>query len=163
MTDFNDMMAGLTAELSHMVKESYKAPETFREHFAAFRAAVDWSEQWIQGLMAFHVVIFIMFLILRNNVDFQTALFLLICLLVGLSERINTFCAKNWQNFSKQNYFDEHGTFASTLFSGPLLVIGFAMLINFLRLTSSALIKAKRLELAAKKKTKKENESKKEK
>ena len=125
----------------------------------AFRAAIDWEERWIQGLVVFHILLFVLFLLFRNNIDFQTAQFLLICVLVGFSERLNGFCALHWRSFSRQNYFDEHGTFASTLFSGPLLLIGFAQLINFLRLTSSALITAKRLELAAKKRPKKETKA----
>ena len=153
--DINELMGQLQSDLTRMVKESYKAPSTFWEHFEAFRAAVDWGERWIQCLMVFHVALFVLFLLFRNNIDFQTAQFLIICVLVGLSERLNSYCASHWRAFSRQNYFDEHGTFASTLFSGPLLLIGFAQLINFLRLTSSALIKAKRLELRAKGEAKK--------
>lgn len=148
--DLNELMGQLQSDLTRMVKESYNAPQTAMEHWAAFRAAIDWAEPWIQGLMATHVVLFVSFLLFRNSVDFQTAQFFLICVLVGFSEKINGYCAVHWRSFSKQNYFDEHGTFASALFSGPLLLIGFAQLINFLRLTSSALISAKRLELQAK-------------
>ena len=157
--DINELMGQLQSDLTKMVKESYKAPATFWEHMEAFRAAIDWEERWIQGLVGFHILLFVLFLLFRNNIDFQTAQFLLICVLVGFSERLNGFCALHWRSFSRQNYFDEHGTFASTLFSGPLLLIGFAQLINFLRLTSSALITAKRLELAAKKRPKKETKA----
>jgi hypothetical protein len=155
--DFNDFMGSITEDLSRMVKESYKAPETFMEHWGAFRAAVDWGERWIQGLLVFHAVIFVLFLVFRNSVDFQTGLFLFVCFLTMLSERINTACALHWRSFATQNYFDEHGTFTSTMWSMPLLLIGFAQLINFLRLTSSALITYKRLELGAKKKKERED------
>lgn len=163
---FNDFASQISADLTRLVKESYKAPETFMEHMAAFKAAVDWNERWIQGLMAFHLLLLLVFLRFKNNEDVQTGIFMFICFLVMFSERINGFCAANWRSFSTQNYFDARGTFAVTMWSGPLLTIGFFQLLNFLRLASAALIKAKRLELMNKKKIEKEpaaEESKKEK
>lgn len=147
---FNDFASQISADLTKLVKESYKAPATFMEHMAAFKAAVDWSEPWIKGLMVFHLVMLLVFLRLKNNEDAQTGIFMVLCALVMFSERINGICAANWRSFSTQNYFDERGTFAVTMWSGPLLSILFFQLLNFLRLASSALIKAKRLELASK-------------
>ena len=157
---FNDFASQISADLTKLVKESYKAPATFMEHLAAFKAAVNWNERWIQGLMGFHLLLLLVFLRFKNNEDMQTGIFMLLCALVMCSERINGICAANWQSFSTQNYFDERGTFAVTMWSGPLLLILFFQLLNFLRLASSALIKAKRLELMAKKRAK-EKETKK--
>ena len=154
---FNDFATKITADLTRLVKESYKAPETFMEHMAAFKAAVDWNERWIQGLLAFHLLLLLIFLKFKNNEDVQTGIFMFICILVMLGERINSFCAANWRTFSTQNYFDNRGTFAVTMWSGPLLTIAFFQLLNFLRLASAALIKAKRLELMNKRKASEES------
>ena len=44
--------------------------------------------------------------------------------------RLNTYCFNNWSLFSKQNYFDEHGVFASNLYAGPLLLICLFQLVS---------------------------------
>ena len=95
----------------------------------AFAAAIDWNERWIQMLIGFEVMLFIVVLVFRNSYEFQSVLFLVICLLVAFSERINTLCAEHWRLFATQNYFDVHGTFAITLFSGPLLFIGLVQVV----------------------------------
>ena len=98
--------------------------------FPAFTAAIDWNERWIQMLIGFEIILFIVVLVFRNSYEFQSVLFFLICLLVAMSERINALCAQHWRVFAKQNYFDPHGTFAITLFSGPLLFIGFVQVVS---------------------------------
>ncbi|KAJ1434342.1 transmembrane protein 18, partial [Ochromonadaceae sp. CCMP2298] len=119
-----------------------------------FSSAIDWAETWIRCLLGLHVALFLLVLLTRNHVNAQTALFLLICLLVFAAERLNSYCAVNWPLFAKQNYFDAHGVFASTMFAGPLLIILLIQLINFLRLAATQLIKVKRMEL---KKTRRED------
>lgn len=47
-----------------------------------------------------------------------------------LSEIINTYLRHRWQEFSTQNYFDEHGIFMGVMWSGPLLILGFTMLVS---------------------------------
>ena len=42
--DLNELMGQLQSDLTRMVKESYNAPQTAMEHWAAFRAAIDWAE-----------------------------------------------------------------------------------------------------------------------
>lgn len=37
----------------------------------AFRAAVDWNERWIQGLLAFHVVLWLFFIFARKHFNAQ--------------------------------------------------------------------------------------------
>lgn len=111
---------------------SYIAPSTMLEHWNAFSAAIDWTENWIRILIAFHVLTITIVYITKNNSDIQSVLFLLLCAMVVMAERLNTFCAVNWQMFSKQNYFDEHGVFASLLYAGPLLSICLFQLVSSL-------------------------------
>lgn len=169
-------MKDIEQSMLHMMKESAKAPATALEHWQAFSAAVDWTENWIRALLACHVILFSVVIFTRKSADAQTFLFLLVCALIFISEYLNSYCSSNWQQFSKQDYFDKNGVFAATVYSGPLLIIALLQLvsalplfarlywthrsgivhfspqINFLGLSSSALIKAKRLELKHKRK-----------
>jgi len=154
--DFGDFMQNIESSVMSLVKESAKAPETMMQHWDAFSSAIDWKENWIRGLLATHACLFTLVLLTRTNVDAQTILFLLICGMILCSERINSYCSTNWQSFSSQNYFDEHGVFASVMYAGPLLFICFVQLINFLLMASSSLIKVKRIELKAKLRAQKE-------
>ena len=46
------------------------------------------------------------------------------------AERLNGLAGRHWQRFSRQNYFDSQGIFASALLSGPLLLIMFVQLVG---------------------------------
>lgn len=143
-----EFMAGITSHLQEVVKQNNITPKGFIESWQAFFAAIDFTkDRWISYLMAFHLLQLVVFIMTRSNVDIQTVQFLIICMLVMISERLNGYCAIHWQEFSTQNYFDEHGVFTCIIFSAPLLVIGFMQLINFLLIASDALITAKRMEL----------------
>ena len=96
----------------------------------AFSAAIDWSERWIIGLIGMEVALLVIVLVLWKSYDLQAAIFLFLCALIAFSERINSFCAEHWGSFATQNYFDVHGAFAITLFSGPLLFIMFTQLVS---------------------------------
>lgn len=58
--------------------------------------------------------------VLQKNL---TSVFHFIVSAVYLAERINRFLGVRWKMFARQNYFDSHGLFISTLWSGPLLII----------------------------------------
>lgn len=49
------------------------------------------------------------------------------------SEFINTYLRDRWHEFSRQNYFDEHGIFMGVMWAGPLLLLGFTMLVSTTR------------------------------
>jgi len=140
-------MGSIEDHLHQLLRQSSNSPQNLYEHWEAFSSAINWQERWIQCLVAFHVFCLLLVCIFRKNIDLQTAVFLVLILLVAMAERINSYCSIHWRTFAKQNYFDEHGVFAGLLFSGPLLMILLLQLINFLALTSSALIKSKRLQL----------------
>lgn len=154
--DFIDELLPEVLQAAH--KNSTGAPETFLENAQAFYHAVDWGERWIQALLAWHGVCWLVFAVFRRDYAVQCGLFFGICGCVGLAERLNTLGRTHWERFSTQNYFDERGVFAGTIFCAPLLSLSFCMLINFLCLASTLLVDVKRREyrdhLAAKKKEK---------
>lgn len=128
--DFGDFMASIEQSMLHLIKETAQAPSTAWEHWQAFSSAVDWSETWIRCLLSFHLVLFTLVLLTRKSEIAQIALFMVVCGLTFLSERLNSYCSDHWTEFSKQNYFDKHGVFASIMYSGPLLVIGLIQLVR---------------------------------
>jgi len=146
---FADFMAGIEQTLLESVKQSSKAPEDFWEnmqgvfvlystyfyskfvyYYVAFSAAINWNEYWIRGLLSFHVICLLIILLTRKCFEIQMFMFIMITVMVFLSEWLNSFCSLHWRLFSTQNYFDEHGVFAGTLYSGPLLLISFIQLVN---------------------------------
>lgn len=60
----------------------------------------------------------------------QVGLFAAILVGARSAEYINTYLGRHWQEFARQNYFDEHGVFMGVMWSGPLLLLGFAMLVS---------------------------------
>ena len=115
-----------TAEKQHLLAIYHSIS---LEPLIAFASAIDWNERWIQLLLAFELTLLIIVVVYRNNFELQACTFFFLCILISFSERINAICANNWGLFSTQNYFDVHGAFAVTFFSGPLLFIGFIQLV----------------------------------
>jgi transmembrane protein 18 len=187
---FAELLEEAQSHIDYLIKETYVAPKNAMEHWAggvhfivpsltppAFSSAIDWTETWIRGLLCFHVLLFLIVIISRKNVDLQTFFFFFIAILVFLSETINTFCSSHWKEFSRQNYFDKNGIFVGILFSAPLLCICLFQLVrtrsllfcvhflahlsfqlNFLSLASSSLITFKKLEHKKKTAEKEEKE-----
>jgi hypothetical protein len=129
-SSFGDFMSQLETHFTRLVSESYKAPTTMLEHLGAFASAVDWSETWIRCLVVFHLFCALVALFLRKNVDVQTALFFILCVLIYFSENLNSYCRVHWREFSKQDYFDKAGVFAGIMYSGPLLLVLFIQLVS---------------------------------
>lgn len=53
--------------------------------------------------------------------------------LVYSAEWINRIGNERWEEFAGQNYFDKRGVFISVMFSMPMLVAAFVILINALQ------------------------------
>lgn len=49
---------------------------------------------------------------------------------VYCAERLNALAARHWRSFAGQPYFDEHGIFTSAVYSVPLLVVMFVILVR---------------------------------
>lgn len=122
-------------------------PHTPIFHLAAFAAAVDWHERWIQALLAFHALLWLTTILTRKRFGPQTFVFFLVTALVCSSETLNTYAHLNWRAFSKQDYFDSHGFFISVMFSGPLLLVAMFQMVNFLSTAAYLLVDVKREEL----------------
>ena len=131
---------------SEVLKGAKVGPETFLENVAAFRAAVDWSERWIQGVLAWHASLWVVFLVFRKVYEVQVGLFFGVTVAVGLAERLNALGAAHWEKFATQNYFDDHSIFAGALFCAPMLALSLCMLLNFLHLAAHMLVDVKRRE-----------------
>ncbi|KAG7162539.1 transmembrane protein 18-like [Homarus americanus] len=116
----------------------------------SFLQTIDWSEGWLVGLVVFHIFLTIFTVMTRNHHTTQAVLFFLLLLTVRSSETINQYAAKNWQSFSRQQYFDSQGLFISVVFSMPVLFNCMMMVINWLWLSSSMMVTWKRAELEAK-------------
>ena len=127
---FSDFVSDLEGQVRDLMKATNKAPSDAWENWAAFSSAINWKETWIMSLLTFHVLFFLLIILTRKRLGIQSCIFFVITILVGLSERINSFCNVNWEKFSTQNYFDKHGTFAGVFFAAPLLTMCLMMLVN---------------------------------
>lgn len=151
---------------------SWNIADLWYKQIIPFVEAVDWkNEVWLQILFALHISLYILVFLSRKWQNFQIALFLLICtfnfcnssttakhILTGgnvyFAETINTWCRKNYKNFTQTNYFDKQGIFISVVFSAPLLCLAIVMLFMWLFQTCDLLVKVKRVQ--AKKEAKKD-------
>lgn len=101
--------------------------------FCVILVATDMWRFCVQLLVTAAVVKFLpnvfIFIVVRCVV--KVGLFAVILTGTRLSEFINTCLRDRWQDFSRQNYFDEHGIFMGVMWAGPLLVLGFTMLVSF--------------------------------
>lgn len=127
-----------------------------------FYHAVDWSEPWLRGLAAFHVLVWIVAVAFRRWDNVQMLLLVGILGVVYSAETLNRLAGEQWQQFAGQNYFDKHGVFISVLFSAPLLACAMFVLLNALRSASRLLIQVKRKELRAEARRKRREEKKQE-
>ncbi|KAJ4826181.1 hypothetical protein Tsubulata_034278 [Turnera subulata] len=139
-----DQVADLVQKLSSELRSSLRPAA---DNFLGFFHAIDWTEPWLIGLLAFHGVLLIVTLASRKHVNFQFSLFLLALAGVYFAENLNKILARNWRRFATQNYFDPHGIFLSALWSGPLLVISMIILINTLFTLCYQIVRWKRAEL----------------
>jgi hypothetical protein len=74
----------------------------------------------------------------------------LIVILVKSAEYLNQIAGEQWESFATQNYFDDRGIFIAIMFSSPLLLDSFIMLVMFLREAGQLLILVKTEELKKK-------------
>ncbi|CAI9108826.1 OLC1v1008521C1 [Oldenlandia corymbosa var. corymbosa] len=139
-----DQMADLVEKVSAELRAGFTPAYN---NFMGFFHAIDWKEPWLVGLLTFHVLLLLVVIFSRKNINFQMCLFLFALVGVYLAERLNVILADNWKSFATQNYFDPHGLFLSVLWSGPLLVIAIVILINTLFSLCYLIVRWKRAEL----------------
>ena len=117
------------------------------DNAVGFAHAVDWTERWILVLLATHLCVLATAIALRESEKAQAVVFIAVMTVIFLAERVNGLAATHWRSFSRQNYFDERGVFASAVLSGPLLLTQFVVLANVLRMMVREMIRTKRAEL----------------
>ncbi|XP_055044413.1 transmembrane protein 18 [Misgurnus anguillicaudatus] len=123
-----------------------------------FLQSVDWSESWLMGLVAFHVICFAVTILCRKYYRLQICQFLLMVAMVYSAEYLNELAAMNWRSFSRFQYFDSKGMFISLVYSVPLLLNTIIIVAFWVWGTFSTMIELKTLQLkkrAAKQKNKK--------
>ena len=136
-SSFADFMHGIESHIQNVIKETQSAPKNIIEHWQAFSAAIRWKdEKWLQLLILLHIICFVTVLITRKNWICQGTVFFIISLLVFTAEPLNRLSANNWRKFSTQNYFDNHGVFASVVYAAPLLINCLIILVCLKRLIS---------------------------
>mmetsp|Transcript_15242 Transcript_15242/g.19890 ORF Transcript_15242/g.19890 Transcript_15242/m.19890 type:complete len:261 (-) Transcript_15242:267-1049(-) len=167
--DWNEMdmdsespLSGLAESVMGGIMEGQSGPQTFQEHFEAFRSAITWSEPFIMGLVAFQLIIFLSTLyVCRKNVALAPRIVLMVMIAgtVRSAEMLNSWASKNWEDWGiTQNYFDPRGIFVSIFVCAPLMVNSFIMLIMFLRESSVLLVQVKTAELKQKRKKNKQQQ-----
>lgn len=135
-------------------------PQTPREHFDAFRSAITWSENFILGLIAFQVLMFVLSLAVSRRdgpLTPRVCVLLFIGIVVRSAERLNSLGSQHWKSFATQDYFDSRGVFVGIMLCGPLLLDCLMMLFMFLREASTLVVQVKKEELKRKKKKKDSN------
>jgi len=126
-------------------------PESMKEGHVdsiyTYLLSIDWSEQWLQGVMGFHLLLLVLIIITRQFIKTQILVFTVLLCSVLSTEKLNELLAQNFAAFSRQQYFDSNGMFISLIWSAPVLVNSIVILINWFVYSGNLLVKVKRKEL----------------
>lgn len=112
------------------------------------------QEPWIRALLALHVTLLLLVILTRKRMAVQGVVFFASSALpawvhscvppvhiqpvhihppavaaVYLAEHLNSLLAAQWESFSTQPYFDKQGVFISAVYSAPLLLVMFVILV----------------------------------
>uniref|UniRef100_A0A7S0QXK4 Transmembrane protein 18 n=1 Tax=Pyramimonas obovata TaxID=1411642 RepID=A0A7S0QXK4_9CHLO len=122
MAEWGPLIDGFASEVRKVIKEHNEGVTSLKASFLAFVHAVDWKEPWIIGLLGWHLMMFLIIIATRNNSGMHSMLFFLLLGLIYMAEPINDIAGDYWQLFAGQPYFDKHGLFMSSVFSGPIMI-----------------------------------------
>ncbi|XP_014892283.1 transmembrane protein 18 isoform X2 [Poecilia latipinna] len=112
-----------------------------------FLMSVQWSEPWLIGLIAFHVLCLFLTVVTCKFYRAQICHFLVIVGLVYSAEYLNELAAMNWRSFSNFQYFDSKGMFISLVYSIPLLLNAVIIVMVWVYRTFSTMTELKTLQL----------------
>ncbi|KAG4073606.1 hypothetical protein HA402_000830 [Bradysia odoriphaga] len=122
-------------------------PPTEITDYWGYVKSIDFYDPWLICLIFGHITLCATAVLTRNHNTFQIILFFFLLIVVYFSEYINELAAKNWQKFSRQQYFDSNGLFISTFFSIPVLLICMLMIGNWLYSSTQIMAKVKTAQL----------------
>ncbi|CAH0726485.1 unnamed protein product, partial [Brenthis ino] len=115
--------------------------------FVSYIKSIEWRDPWLIALLSFHVLVTFTCLSTRNYSNFQICLFITLLLLVYFSESINEIAARNWNLFSRQQYFDSKGLFISVVFCIPILLNCMIMVGSWLYQSTQLMTNIKKAQL----------------
>ena len=140
-------------------------PQTPMEQIQAFKAAITWSEPFIQCLLVFHASIIITAIALhkKGGIYARMGFMIFLAIIVRLAERLNAMGDSRWKEFATQNYFDKSGIFMGIMLCTPILCVCFAMLFAMLREANNLLVDVKAMWIKAQQEQQKKKKAEKEK
>ncbi len=83
------VIEGLQSRAFSLIRDS-PGPKNLREDIEAFTSAVNWKENWIRGLLIFHVMLWVLTLASRKAFKLQVAIFFVVSALVRPSALLAT-------------------------------------------------------------------------
>ncbi|KAI8084977.1 transmembrane protein 18-domain-containing protein [Halteromyces radiatus] len=152
----NTVLAAIQDQLSSAEKPTSYLQQ-HAQHTLQFFQAIDWSQHWLIGLLTFHILCFILVILLRHRHTALSCYFFVLLGLAALTQPLNQAGAIYWEQFAEANYFDDSGLFIVSLYAFPLIFNGFFCLVFILKASFKLMVEMKRRQLQQKaKKSKKE-------
>jgi hypothetical protein len=124
--------------------------------------SIDWQEPWLWLLIGFHIACSLVttITVMYNKYNVQIGLFIIFLSLVYCAEYINEWASVNYRLFAQQQYFDEKGMFISLLFSTPLLINCFVVILHWMLSSIQTMVKLKRAKIREQQKQAAQNKDK---
>ncbi|CAO3582629.1 unnamed protein product [Absidia cylindrospora] len=158
----NHIVDSVLNAIQQQLSSSPKPTSFFQQHAdhtMQFFQAIDWTQNWLRGLIGFHIICFILVIFLRHRHTALSCYFFIMLGLALLTQPLNQAGSTYWEHFAAANYFDESGLFIVSLYAFPLIFNGFFSLMFILKASFGLMIEMKRRQVqnnANKKKSKKE-------
>ncbi|KAL7435294.1 hypothetical protein ACHAXM_004626 [Skeletonema potamos] len=165
MGEYGSPLMGMADSVMSDIMSYQVGPQTPVEQIQAFKAAITWSEPFIQCLLAFHAVVIIAAIALTKKGGIYTRMgfMIFLAIIVRLAERLNIMGNSRWKEFATQNYFDRSGIFMGIMLCAPILCVCFVMLFAMLREANNLLVDVKSMKIKAQQEEQKKKKSKEEK
>eukprot|EP00727_Mastigamoeba_balamuthi_P013585 m51a1_g885 hypothetical protein (157) ;mRNA; f:892407-893100 len=121
---------------------------SFLRDFGDYVSEIGWREPWLEALVASHVLLALLLVATRSRSRVQVAAFFCIMGAALCAQWVNGWARGHWESFAQRPYFDATGGFISLVYTGPLLVHAFIVIVNLLVISGGLLVKVKRAQRA---------------